>query len=151
DTATVTVPNGVNDPNSANNSATDTATITFQADLTVSVDDNKTAYTPGQGDTYTIVALNYGPSKVTGVGVTDNFPSVFTGVTFTATQTGGATGFTSSGSGNIHDTAVIMPVGSRIVYTARGTISASAHGSLSNAATVTVPAGATDPILTNNS
>src|SRR5207237_7517599 len=88
-TATVTAPNGVTDHNPGNNSATDTSTITFQADLTVSVDDNKTTYTPGQGDTYTIVALNNGPSNVTGVDVTDIFPSVFTDVTFTATQTGG--------------------------------------------------------------
>src|SRR5947208_2481309 len=115
-TATVTAPNGVTDPNPGNNSATDTATITFQADLTVSVDDNKTTYTPGQGDTYTIVALNNGPSNVTGVDVTDIFPSVFTDVTFTATQTGVASGFTDSGTGEIGDTGVTMPVGSRIVY-----------------------------------
>src|SRR5437016_9230693 len=150
-TATVTAPNGVTDPNPGNNSATDTSTITFQADLTVSVDDNKTTYTPGQGDTYTIVALNNGPSNVTGVDVTDIFPSVFTDVTFTATQTGGASGFTDSGTGDIGDTAVTMPVGSRIVYTAHGTISASARGPLSNTATVTAPARVTDPNLTNNS
>ena len=150
-TATVTPPNGVTDPNVANNSATDISTITFQADLTMSVDDNKTTYTPGQGDTYTIVARNNGPSDVTGVGVTDIFPSVFTGVTFTATQSGGASGFTASGAGNIADTTVTMPVGSRVVYTARGTISASAQGPLSNTATVTAPAGVTDPVLTNNS
>src|SRR5262249_33152886 len=150
DTATVTAPNGVNDPNAANNSATDTSTITFQADLNVTVTDNKTVYTPGRSDTYTIVVINFGPSNVTGAGVTDNFPSVFTGVTFTATQTGGASGFTPSGSGNIGDT-VTMPVGSRIAYTARGTISASATGLLSNTATVTAPAGVTDPVPTNNS
>ena len=75
DTATVTAPNGVSDPNSANNSATDTSTITFQADLTVSVNDNKIGYTPGQSDTYTIVVINFGPSNVTGAGVTDNFPA----------------------------------------------------------------------------
>ena len=150
DTATVTPPNGVTDPNAANNSATDTSTITFQADLSVTVTDNKTSYTPGQGDTYTIVVRNLGPSNVRGAGVTDIFPSVFTGVTFTATQTGGASGFTPSGAGNIGDT-VTMPVGSKISYTARGTISASARGPLSNTATVTVPIGVTDPSLTNNS
>src|SRR5262249_53238370 len=77
DTATVAAPNGVNDPNPANNSATDTSTITFQADLSMSVNDNKTAYTPGQSDTYTIVVINFGPSNVTGAGVSDIFPSVF--------------------------------------------------------------------------
>jgi len=150
DTATVTPPNGVTDPNLANNSATDTSTITFQADLNVTVTDNKTAYRPGQRNTYTIVVFNFGPSNVTGAGITDTFPTVFTGVTFTATQTGGASGFTASGTGNINDT-VRMPVGSRIAYTARGTISASAYGPLSNTATVTAPIGVTDPNLNNNS
>jgi uncharacterized repeat protein (TIGR01451 family) len=149
-TAAVTTPDGVTDPNSANNSATDTSTITFQADLTVSVNDNRTAYTPGQGDTYTIVVLNYGPSDVRGASVADNFPNIFTGVTFTATQTGGASGFTASGAGNIGDT-VTMPVGSRISYTARGTISVNASGPLSDTASVTAPNGVTDPYLTNNS
>src|SRR5262249_34928645 len=138
---TVTAPNGVTDPNAANNTATDTAIITFQADLTVSVNDNKTACTPGSGNTYTIVVINFGPSNVTGAAVSDIFPSVFTGVTFTATQTGGASGFTASGAGNIGDTTLTMPVGSRISYTARGTISASAQGPLSNTATTTAPAG----------
>ena len=72
------------------------------------------------------------------------------GVTYTATQTGGATGFTGSGSGNIHNT-VAMPSGSKITYKATGTISASASGSISDTATVTVPSGVTDPNLGNNS
>src|SRR5205814_6101442 len=55
----------------------------------------------------------------------DSFPAVFTGVRFTATQTGGASGFTANGSGNINDT-VTMPGGSVIVYTATGTIDPSA-------------------------
>ena len=149
-TATVTAPNGVTDPNPGNNSATDTSRITLQADLNVTITDNKTSYRPGQRDTYTIVVWNFGPSNVTGARITDNFPSVFTGVTFTATQTGGASGFTASGTGNIGDT-VTMPAGSRITYTASGTISTSASGPLSNTATVTAPNGVTDPVPNNNS
>ena len=149
-TATVTAPNGVTDPNPGNNSATDTSRITLQADLNVTVTDNKTSYRPGQRDTYTIVVWNFGPSNVTGARITDNFPSVFTGVTFTATQTGGASGFTASGTGNIGDT-VTMPAGSRITYTASETISTSASGPLSNTATVTAPNGVTDPVPNNNS
>src|SRR5947207_7749166 len=56
-------------------------------------------------------------------------PDTFTGVTFTATQIGGASGFTPSGSGNINDT-VTMPAGSKITYKAHGRISASATGSI---------------------
>ena len=149
-TAAVTPPNGANDPNSANNSATDTDTITYKADLKVTVNDGKTAAVAGQKNTYTIAVTNIGPSNVSGAVINDSFPSTFNGVTYTATQTGGASGFTASGSGNINNT-VKMPSGSKITYKATGTISASATGSISNTATVTVPNGVTDPIPANNS
>ncbi|PYK69647.1 MAG: hypothetical protein DME44_13730 [Verrucomicrobia bacterium] len=93
---------------------------------------------------------NAGPSKVTGAVIHDTFPSIFTGVTYTATQSGGATGFTASGSGNINNT-VTMPPASTITYKATGTISASATGSISDTATVTAPSGVTDPNTGNNS
>ena len=96
------------------------------------------------------MVTNNGPSDVTGAVVTDNFPAIFTGVTFTATQSGGASGFTASGTGNINDT-VTMPAGSVITYIATGTISISATGTLSDTATVTAPIGVTDPNLANNS
>jgi len=93
---------------------------------------------------------NFGPSNVTGAVVSDNFPASFTGVTFTATQRGGASGFTGSGSGNIND-IVTMPSGAKITYKAKGKISSSATGTLSDTAIVTVPSGVTDPSLANNS
>jgi len=96
------------------------------------------------------VVTNNGLGRVTGAVVGDSFPAVFTGVRFTATQTGGASGFTASGSGNIHDT-VTMPGGSVITYIATGTISSSATGTLSDTGTVTAPSGVTDPNLANNS
>jgi len=96
------------------------------------------------------VVTNNGPSNVTGAVVTDNFPAIFTGVTFTATQSGGASGFTASGTGNINDT-VTMPAGSVITYLATGTISLSATGTLSDTVTVIPPIGVTDPNLANNS
>ncbi len=150
DTATVTAPNGVTDPDLTNNSATDSDTLVLSADLKVTVTDGQTRYTPGASDTYTIVVTNNGLGRVTGAGVSDSFPAFFGGVTFTATQTGGASGFTASGSGNIHDT-VTMPGGSVITYIATGTISLSATGTISDTVTVTAPNGVTDPNLTNNS
>ncbi len=149
DTATVTVPSGITDPNLANNSATDTDNITVSGDLKVTVNDGKTTAVAGTKDTYTIVVTNVGPSKVTGAVIHDTFSSTFTGVTYTATQSGGASGFTASGSGNISNT-VTMPPASTITYKATGTISASATGSISNTATVAAPAGVTDPNTANN-
>src|SRR6184192_1383202 len=148
-TTTVAAASDVPDPNTANNTATDSDTITFRADLRVTVNDGKTATVAGAKNTYTIVVTNGGPSNVSGAVINDSFPSTFTGVTYTATQTGGASGFSASGSGNINNT-VKMPSGSKITYKATGTISASATGSISNTATVTVPNGVTDPIPANN-
>ena len=148
-TATVTVPNGVSDPINANNIATDSDTISLKADLKVTITDGKTTAIAGQKDTYTIVVTNLGPSNVIGAVVSDSFPGIFTGVTFTATQSGGALGFTANGSGNISDT-LAMPSGSNITYKATGTISPTASGTLSDTATVTAPNGSTDPNLANN-
>ena len=87
---------------------------------------------------------------MTGAVIRDSFPSAFTGVIYTATQSGAAFGFNASGSGNINNT-VTMPAGSKITYKATGTIGASASGSISNTATVTTPSRVTDPNTANNS
>ena len=47
---------------------------------------------PGTADTYTIMVSNSGPSTATGAKVADTIPAYLTGTTWTATETGGATG-----------------------------------------------------------
>ena len=66
-TATVATPAGVTDPTPGNNSATDTDTLTPQADLTISKTDGVTSVVPGQSDSYTIVVSNDGPSNALAV------------------------------------------------------------------------------------
>ena len=149
-TATVTAPSGVTDPNEANNSATDTDTLTPQADLSITKDDGATEEVPGTSVTYTIVATNNGPSDANGVSVADTFPGILSGVTFTSVAAGGATGNTANGSGNINDT-LNMPAGGSVTYTVTATIDADATGELSNTATVTAPEGVEDTNLANNS
>jgi uncharacterized repeat protein (TIGR01451 family) len=100
-------------------------------------------------NTYTIVVTNIGPTAVTGASIVDSFPALLTGVSWTAAASGPttATGFTAGGNGNISDlNKVNMPVGSIITYTAKGTLSLSASGTLSNTATVNAPAGISDPV-----
>src|SRR5207249_3731906 len=120
------------------------------ADLKVTVSDGKTVAIAGTQNTYTIVVTNVGPAAANGASVSDSFPAALTGLTFTATQAGGATGFTASGSGNIND-IVTIPSAIKIIYKASGTISASATGSISNTATVTSPNGVPDSNTANNS
>src|SRR5439155_1580230 len=90
-----------------------------------------------------------GRSGVIGAVVSDMLPAAIVSDTFTAVGSGGAAGFTASGSGDINDT-VDLPAGSTITYTLNASISSSATGSLVNTATVTAPGAVTDPDLSNN-
>ena len=147
-TATVTAPAGVTDPTPGNNSATDSDTLTPNADLSITKTDGVTTAAPGGSVTYTITASNAGPSSAPGTTVADTLPASLT-ATWTCSGAGGGT-CTASGSGNISDT-VNLPSGGSVTYTVSATISPAATGTLSNTATVTAPAGVTDPTPGNNS
>ena len=123
----MTAPAGVTDTNPGNNSATDTDTLTPQADLAITKTDGVASVSAPGTTTYTIVVTNNGPSNVTGATVSDVLPAAIASDTFTAIGTGGASGFTAVGSGNINDT-VNMPAGSTITYTVVANISGSASG-----------------------
>ena len=147
-TATISPPTGVTDPTPAN-TATDNTTIAPRADLQITKTDGVIMATPGQMLTYTITVTNAGPNNVIGALVVDNFPSNFTGVTYTSVAAGGASENQAGGTGNINDT-VNIPVNGSITYTATGTINPAAAGNLNNTATITVPMGVNDPTSGNN-
>jgi uncharacterized repeat protein (TIGR01451 family) len=139
-------------------SATDNDNVNGVPNLTITKVDNAGGSSitpstgnviPGQTLTYTIVVSNTGTGAVPAASITDPFPSNFTGATWTAAASGGATGFSASGTGNIDDTAVDLPAGSTITYVVTGTVSAAATGTLSNTATVT-PNGGTAKTATDN-
>ncbi|WP_395682014.1 hypothetical protein, partial [Dokdonella sp.] len=148
-TATVTAPAGVTDPTPADNSATDTDTLTPNADLSITKTDGVASATPGNAVTYTITVSNAGPSDATGATVADTLPATITGATWTCVGAGGGT-CPASGSGNINAT-VNLPSGASVTFIVSGTLSTSASGTLSNTATVATPAGVTDPVPGNNS
>jgi uncharacterized repeat protein (TIGR01451 family) len=147
-TATVAAPGGVTDPTPANNSATDSDTLAVSADLSVTKTDGTTTVTAGGSTTYTITASNAGPSTATAATVADTFPASLT-CTWTCAGLAGGT-CTAAGAGNINDSAT-LPSGGSVTYTASCTISGAATGTVSNTATVTAPAGVTDPTPGNNS
>ncbi|WP_190278917.1 beta strand repeat-containing protein [Dokdonella koreensis] len=140
---------GSSDPNAANDSATDTDTLTAQADLAITNTDGVASVVAGGSTTYTLVASNAGPSHAPGSTVTDTFPAGCASVTWTCTGAGGGT-CTAGGSGNLSDT-VNLPAGGSVTYTAVCTVSPAATGTLSNVATVAAAAGVTDPVPANNS
>ena len=148
-TATVTAPPGTTDPAPGNNSATDTDTANPIADLAITKTDGSATYTAGNPITYTIVASNAGPSAVTGATVADTVPATITAPAWTCVASAGSS-CPASGSGDI-GASVNLLVGGTATFTLTGTVSASATGNLVNTATVTVPAGTTDPTPGNNS
>src|SRR5260370_1285498 len=85
--ATVAPPAGTTDNNTANDTGTDTDTVTRVADLAATKDDFKTSVVAGTQTTYTVTVTNGGPSTVTGATVSDVLPA---GLTFVS-ATGGAT------------------------------------------------------------
>ena len=149
-TASVAAPAGAVDPDPVNNSATDTdAQGTSSADLSITKTDAVASYAPGGSLTYAIVVSNAGPASVSGATVTDTFPGSIASATWSCVAPVGAS-CTASGSGSIAD-SVTIPAGSSVTYTVNATVSPSASGPLTNTASVSAPAGASDPNPGNNS
>ncbi len=148
-------------------SATDTDTLSSKATLAItktdsdggsSVTSTKGTAVAGTSITYTVVASNSGPSTTTGASVTDPLalnPAI-TSDTWTATGSGGAAGFSPSGSGSIAD-SVTIPAGGSVTYTVTANLRPSAAGTLTNTATAsasdasTVSATDTDTLNSNAS
>ena len=89
-TAVVSPPADVTDPNPNNNTAQDVDTLNPTVDFSITKTDGETTAVPGQSLTYIIVATNAGPSNVTGATITDTFPAELTGVTWTCSASVGS-------------------------------------------------------------
>ncbi len=122
-----------------------------RADLSISKTDGVATYTDGGQTTYTITVSNNGPDAADGASIVDSLPASLSGATWTCAASGGATCGVSSGSGNLAQTASLFPSGGSLVYQLTATVIAGTVGVVTNTATVSVPAGVTDPDLTNNS
>jgi uncharacterized repeat protein (TIGR01451 family) len=146
-TATAATPAGVTDTDANNSTATDTVTLTPQADLQV-VKSAPPTVTAGTPFAFTLTVTNNGPSDAHSVTLSDLVPS---GATFIVqAQTGGTAAFTLSNTGNqITDTIATLPAGGTATITVlAGAKVSAAHTTLMNTATVgsTTP----DPTPGNN-
>ena len=142
-TATATVGGGITDPNAANNSATDTTTLTPQADLSITLTDSPDPVTAGTNLTYVATATNNGPSDATDVAISLPLPANTTLVS--ATVSGGtcvATTCTFAGA--------TTPGASRSV-TYVVLVAASAANGSTLTATASTTSATTDPNAANNS
>jgi uncharacterized repeat protein (TIGR01451 family) len=74
-TATIAIPPGGVDPNANNNTATDTDTLTPQADLAMALSDNPDPVGQGRTLHYTLTVNNAGPSSALLPTLTDTLPA----------------------------------------------------------------------------
>ncbi len=152
-TAALTLPAGVTDPDLANNSSNTAGTVSPNADLSV-VKTGPATISAGGTITYSITVRNLGPSDVANASFTDNSPADLSGVSLTCTTTtGGAscpTAVAISGT-NLSATLPLLPVGSSITLQITGTVSGSSTGNITNSASVTNPSGIPDNNIGNNS
>ena len=119
---------GVTDPNPANNSSTDTDTLTPQADLAITNTDGVVTVVPGGSTTYTIVVSNTGPSTAIAAAVTDPLPAGVTAANWTAVASPGSSVAAATGIGNINTAVTLLPFGTA-TYTVVALVSPSAAGS----------------------
>ena len=148
-TGTLTVPAtlspspGVQDTNTANNTASDTDTLTYVADLAITKTNGKTSVLPGSNIQYTITVTNNGPSRVDSVTVVDLLPALLQTPVFTPVQ-----GVYNETTGLW--TGLNLSPGQSAVLTLTGTVDVSVTGNFVNTVTVSPPAGVTDPHAGNN-
>ncbi|HYC90856.1 MAG TPA: endonuclease/exonuclease/phosphatase family protein [Thermoanaerobaculia bacterium] len=83
---TITVSSATTDPNGANNSDTETTTVTTSADLLLSKTDNPDPVNAGSNINYQITITNNGPSNAAAATFTDTLPA---GTTFVSLATTG--------------------------------------------------------------
>jgi uncharacterized repeat protein (TIGR01451 family) len=147
---TATLSSSTTDPNSANNSATATTTVTTSADLSVTKTDAPDPVTAGSNLTYTITVTNNGSSNASTVQLTDTVP---TGTTFVSLSSPGGWSCSTpavGGTGTITCSIASMPpTGSAAFTLVVATSAALANGTIiTNTASVSTVT--TDPNAGNN-
>jgi uncharacterized repeat protein (TIGR01451 family) len=154
-TATIATPAGVNDPDMADNQATDTDTVAVvasNADLRVTKSNGATSVLSGATTTYTIVVSNAGPQAADGAIFSD--PAV-TGLSKASVSCGSASGGaqcpTSPTVAQLQSgiSIPLLPANGSVTFTVGATVTAP-NGTVSNTASVATPVGTTDPDTANN-
>lgn len=141
--STFNISSPVTDPNPLNNTVVSTVAITLTADLALTMTDSPDPVHPGEILIYTINIKNNGPSDSVGVILTDTLPLTVTLPSYSLDN--GVTWNTWLGTlplGTITN-------GSTKTVLIRGTVAATATGTISN--TASVASTTLDPNLSNNS
>ncbi|MBK6798620.1 MAG: DUF11 domain-containing protein [Acidobacteria bacterium] len=126
-TAAVTPPPGVTDPNLTNNTQTDIDKVQPVADLAITKTNGVSTLVPGTSTTYQIVVTNNGPSSVTNAQVVDALPPGIASATWNCVASGGSTCGAPGGTGSINTTVSLLPSGTA-TFTVVAQVSPTAKG-----------------------
>lgn len=126
------------------------STRSLRSDLSVVKTASATTYSAPGSVSYTVVVANAGPSDVIAATLADTAPAGVSFGTRSCTASGGAT-CPAAGSGNL-SLDLDIPAGGSLSFTVPASIAAGTQADpLVNTASVTAPAGTTDPTSGNNS
>ena len=153
-TAKITAPADVTDPNLNNNTATDSDPIVASsnpiADVQISKTDGVTQVKTAQALSYTVMVTNAGPMAVIGVRITDVLPSGYQATNASVSyRSATQRGLGLSSAGVLTATYDLLP-GGTVMIVVNGLVKPSATTDLTNTATVTLPATTMDPDDANN-
>ena len=116
--------------------------LLVEAELGITKSDGSATEIPGTPVTYSIGVSNAGPFGVLDAPVADAFPAALSGCTWSCGGTGNCDAV--NGMGDI-STTVDLEAGESVTFLATCDIDPTATGTLSNTATVSAPAGVSDP------
>ncbi|OYQ47943.1 choice-of-anchor L domain-containing protein, partial [Flavobacterium aurantiibacter] len=117
----------------SNNAGLDVDVISNpQADVTVSISDNTTTYTPGTIQTYTVAVTNNGPQSAAAVNVSIPIPAGVTTVTWVGNGT--------NGTGAINNNITSLAAGETVIYTYNVTVPITANAAIVVTPTITFAA-----------
>ncbi|MGD0086976.1 MAG: hypothetical protein ABSC24_07580, partial [Verrucomicrobiota bacterium] len=140
---TVTPPPGVADVITNNNSATTSNTVVQSADLAMTISDGVTNVYEGTTLTYTITAINLGPSTLTSLTISNSISAFLTNFAFAP-----SVGYYNLANGVWN--GLNLTAGNSVTLTLQATVLNNVTGLFTNSVTGFVPSGVTDPVLTNN-
>lgn len=143
-TASIGLPSGITDPDSADRRATDDDVLVPSADLVVTKTHSPTVVVPGQPVTYTVQVSNNGPSAAMGTSILDQLPPAVSNATWTCTASPGARCGATDGTGDIASSAD-LPARTTVTYLIVADVSPQATGVLSNLVHATLAASVVDP------
>lgn len=149
--STATVASATVDPVGGNDSATATTVVTVpaQADLSVTITDDRDFVQVGDTLDYRILVRNAGPAAATAT-VTDVLPAVLTGGVWICSASGGAS--CADGSGEVLSDVVTLPAGGEASYVYSATVQAGADDEpIVNGVSIAIQGGVTDPNPANDS